>query len=211
MRRILFSLIIVLLSTVVVAGATKSYFADAAEVTGVTFSSGNADLQLTQVNMQQWYSGNATSADLAVNFPQKIYPGYQGSWNKPDGVIYLGNFSTAPINLVVNGSLTNYSETSPNGGNVGNTVQLAMAWGGTCDPNGVGTGFHPLNWWRTNSVTLFTGSTSGCGYIPNDHSNGYGGYARSLAFYLYVPPTAGNEIAGANASFNIHFNAVQQP
>jgi hypothetical protein len=86
---------------------------------------------------------------------------------------------------------------------------MAIAWGGTCDPAGAGTGFHTLSWWKTHSPQLFTGADPSCGYIPNDHSGGYGGYSRSIKFYLKVPSGASDEISGANASFNIHFDAEQ--
>lgn len=200
------SLVVISLMASMTIGATRAYFDDQSEMTGVTFSTGNADLQMTQVFMHNWYPGDATATQLSVSFPTNLYPGYQGSWGHPDGVIYLGNFSSSPVNLVVNASLTNYSDTN----NLGDVVQLAMAWGGTCDPGGVGTSFHTLNWWRTNPTTLFTGADPSCGFIPNDHSDGYGGYSRAVKFYLMVPSSAGNSIAGSTTSFNIHFDAVQQ-
>lgn len=205
-KKILISLSIIAVVAIVAVGATVAYFSDTANMTGVTFSTGNADLKMTQVYMHNWINGDATATDLGVTFPSNIYPGYEGSWGHPDGVIYLGNFSLSPINLVVKAKLDNYTESNSS---LGNTVQLAMAWGGTCDPGGVGTGFHTLNWWTSHSATLFTGSDASCGSIPNDHSGNYNGYARAVKFYVKVPASAGNEIAGSNASFNIHFDAEQ--
>lgn len=205
MKKIAMSLATIAMVATMAVGATGAYFSDSAEMTGVTFSTGNADLRMTQVYMHNWIDGDASSSALGVTFPSNIYPGYEGSWSHPDGAIYLGNFSQSPINLVVKAGLTNYSENKA----IGDTVQLAMAWGGTCDPGGVGTGFHTLNWWKTHSATLFTGSGSTCGFIPNDHSDGYGGYAKAVKFYLKVPSSATNEIAEGNVSFNVHFDAEQ--
>jgi hypothetical protein len=91
---------------------------------------------------------------------------------------------------------------------------MAIAWGGNCDNAGLGTGFHTLNWWTNHSETLFdyvSGSAdpTSCGFLPNDHSGGYQGYAKAIKFYLRIPAGAGNEIADGNASFNIHFDAEQ--
>jgi len=193
-----------------VVGATIAYFTDDADMTGVTFSSGNADLQMTQKSMGTWFAEDATAAQLGVNFPQDIYPGYSGSWGNPDGVIYLGNFSDSPIDLVVKASIANLVADK----GIEDIAELAMAWGGDCDNAGNGTGFHKLSWWETNSPTLFSyiaGSAdpATCGLLPNDHSGGFGGYAKSVKFYLRIPASAGNEIADANVSFDIHFDAEQ--
>lgn len=206
MQKIFLSLAMIALTAGLTIGATRAYYTDASEVTGNTFSTGNADLQMTQVYMGHWYASDATATQLAINFPTNLYPGYQGSWGHPDGAMYLGNFSLSPIDLVVKASLSNYSDTN----NLGNVVEMAIAWGGTCDPSGVGTGFHTLNWWRSNPTTLFTGADVSCGFIANDHSAGYGGYARALKFYLKVPAGAGNEIQGSMTAFNIHFDAEQK-
>jgi hypothetical protein len=98
MKKILMSLVIITTMVAMTAGATRAVFTDSSEIQGVTFSTGNADLQMTQSYMGAWFAGNASAADLAINFPENIYPGYEGSWGDPDGVMYLGNFSTSPIN-----------------------------------------------------------------------------------------------------------------
>lgn len=207
MKRILASLTIVAVMALSATGATSAYFTDTEEMTGLTFSTGNANLKLTQSYVGTWFDGNATASQLAVSLPDDLYPGYEGSWGDPDGVIYLGNFSASPVNLVVSAKVTNY--TSDNA-LLDDTVQLAFAWGGSCDPSGVGTGFHSISWWRSNAMTLFTGAGTSCGYIPNDHSDGYGGYARAIKMYLKVPTSASDTITGSTASFNVHFDAEQQ-
>ena len=208
MKKILSSLVLMALVATSAIGATRAYFSDTEEMTGLTFSTGNANLKMASVSMGRWFDGNATAEQLLVSLPENLYPGYQGSWGDPDGVIYLGNFSVSPIDLVVNAMVTNYtSENSL----LDDTVEMAIAWGGNCDPGGVGTGFHSLKWWRNNSVELFTGSGETCGYIPNDHSAGYNGYARSIKIYLRVPETATNNLVDSNATFNIFFDALQRP
>ncbi len=214
MRRILFSLLMIVAAVAMIAGATKAYFNDTAEMTEVTFSTGSADLQMTQVNMQNWFAQNATANDLDVHFGTNLYPGYTGTWGHPDGVIYLGNFSTSPIGLVVTASLTNYNDTN----NLGDVAQLAMAWGGNCDNMGTGTGFHTLNWWRSNPTVLFSyvsgsANSSECGFIPYNPTAtpaNPGSAAKSVAFLLKIPSSADNSIQGSTASFTIHFDAEQQ-
>ncbi|MFH1601705.1 MAG: hypothetical protein ABIB61_01985 [Candidatus Shapirobacteria bacterium] len=211
MKRILTSLFVIGVVAGVITSATSAYFADEGEIQGVTFSTGNADLQMTQVYMHNWYADNASAADLDIHLPDDLYPGYEGSWGSPDGAIYLGNFSGSPIDLTVSASITNYAEDVAG---LGDTIKLAMAWGGNCDNLGAGTGFHALSWWQSHSEDLFTyisGSAdpATCGFIPNEHSGGYGGYARALKFFLKVPNNAGDEIANGVASFNIHFDAEQ--
>jgi len=201
----------IVLALGLVVGATGALYSDDAEITGLTFSTGNADLQMTQVTMGHWYSDDASAAELNVTFPDDLYPGYEGSWGSPDGAIYLGNWSNSPINLAVSATVTSYTEDVAV---LDDTIQMAMAWGGDCDNMGVGTGFHTLSWWQTHSHDLFTyvsGSADPvtCGFIPNDHSGGYGGYSKALKFFLKVPSSAGNEIADGTASFNIHFDAIQ--
>lgn len=193
-------------------GATMAYFTDTGEVKGVTFSTGNADLQLTQSYMGHWFEGDATAAELAINFPGDLYPGYEGSWGHADGIMYLGNFSDSPFNLTVNAKISDYSEDVAG---LQDNVQLAIAWGGNCDPNGNGSGFHTLRWWKNNSVLLFekTGGSvdpATCGFIPNDHSAGYQGYAKSIKFYLKVPESVGDAYTNGTANFNIHFDAEQE-
>jgi len=210
LKKIFLSLATISLVVLGAVGATYAYFKDSAEVTGVTFSTGNADLQMTQVNMHSWYQGDASAADLGISFPNDLYPGYQGSWGAPDGAMYLGNFSDSPIDLTVKAKVTNLAATN----NLENVAQLAIAWGGDCDNAGLGTGFHTLNWWANHSADLFTyvsGSAdpTTCGFLPNDHTGGYQGYSKALKFYLKIPTSAGNEIANSNTSFNIHFDAEQ--
>lgn len=142
MKKIIVSLLTIVIMGSLAVGATRAYFTDTEEMTGLTFSTGNANLKLTQKYMGRWYDNNATAEQLAVSLPENLYPGYQGSWGNPDGVIYLGNFSASPIDLVVSAKVTNYTQTNSK---LDDKIELAMAWGGNCDPGGTGTGFHPLS------------------------------------------------------------------
>ena len=143
MKKILTSLFIIGVVGALITGATSAYFTDEGEIEGVTFSTGNADLQMTQASMSSWYAGNASATDLDITFPDDLYPGYQGSWGSPDGAIYLGNFSASPISLTVSATVTNYVETDDD---MDDTIKMAIAWGGDCDNAGAGTGFHTLAW-----------------------------------------------------------------
>ncbi|MBL7078627.1 hypothetical protein ISS42_03140 [Candidatus Shapirobacteria bacterium] len=216
MKKILTSLFIIGVVGALITGATSAYFTDEGEIEGVTFSTGNADLQMTQASMSSWYAGNASASQLEINFSSDLLPGHEGNWENPDGEIYLGNFSASPISLTVSATVTNYVETDDD---MDDTIKMAIAWGGDCDNAGAGTGFYTLAWWQASSADLFTfvsgsAGSADCGFIPNDYipdGTGVGDTdAKVLKFYLKVPTSAGNEIANGNATFNIHFDAEQK-
>ena len=192
MKKILLSVVIIGVVAAMMGAGTFSYFSDSERMTGLTFTTGYADLKLTQVNMHQWYD-TATADQLGVHLPTNLYPGYEGTWSHPDGRIYLGNFGTVDLNITA--TVTSYAQNKT----VWNTIQMKLAWGG----NSEGTGFHTFHWWTTHKATLFDGP------LGHNHSDGYQGYAKSVKIMLKVPTWAGNEIANAHVSFNIKFDAVQ--
>ena len=211
MKKILASLVMVILVGSLTTSATKAYFSDTADLTGITFSTGNADIKVANIVQHAWFE-NPTMADLTMVFPQNLYPGFENNWGNRAGTVYVGNFSTSDINLIVNASIVNYNEDIPG---LQDNIQLAMAWGGNCDNAGLGTGFHTLRWWRSNSQTLFTyvnGSAdpATCGYLERDTTLAPAPHAKAVAFYLKVPTTVGNSFTGGNMSFDIHFDGEQQ-
>lgn len=198
MKKILLSLITILAVAGIVVGATQAQFDDSANMTGITFSTGNADLQMTQMIMHNWYPGDATAAELGVTFPTNLYPGFENTWNNRAGTIYLGNFSKSAIGLNVHAKINNYSETIAG---LRDVLYLKMAWSG----DDTGTGWHTLSWWTTNSAPLFAG------VLPNDHSGGYGGYAKFVAFEMKMDSAADDGFMNGDIGFNIHFDAIQAP
>ena len=60
MRKILKSIFMILAVLAVVGGTSWAYFSDSSEIQGITFSTGNADLKMSQVCMHSWVDGNVT-------------------------------------------------------------------------------------------------------------------------------------------------------
>jgi len=194
-KAVLMSVMVVTVVAGMLTAGTMSYFSDTETMSGLTFSTGNANLKLTQCNMHQWYDGGATAEELGITLPENIYPGYEGTWSDPDGCLYLGNFGTVDLNITA--TVTGYTQNV----SVWNAIQMKLAWGG----NEGGTGFHTLHWWTTHHPRIFDGPLS------HNHSAypNTGPYAEYVYIMLKVPASAGNEIANANVSFNIEFDAVQ--
>ena len=164
-------------------GQSEAWFSDTETVSALTIQTGHADLKLRDKH-GHWVDSAAGSA-LGVNFPQNLYPGYEGSWNDPDGLILMGNKSTEPVTLDVHASLTNYSQSAA----VANQIYMAIGWEG----NAAGTGFHTLKWWRSHAARLG----------PALEGN------RVIKIFFKVPGEAGNEISGAVVNFDLHLYAEQ--
>ena len=185
MKAALVSIVTIAVAAGFLVAGTISYFSDTSTMSGLTFSTGNANLKITQCYMHEWYD-NANASTLGVSLPQNLYPGYEGTWDHPDGCIFLGNFGTVDLNITA--TVTGYTQNV----SVWNTIQMKLAWVGNSD----GTGFHTLHWWAINHAKIFDG--------PLGHNNN-----SSVKIMLKVPAGAGNEIANAQVSFNIEFDGVQ--
>ena len=188
----LMSIIVVTVATTMLVAGTISYFSDSSTMSDLTFTTGNADLKITQCTMHRWYD-NANASTLGVSLPENLYPGYEGTWSSPDGCIYLGNFGTVDLNITA--TVKSYVQNK----NVWNTIQMKLAWGGNAD----GTGFHTLHWWTTHHAKIFDEP------LGHNHSGGYQGYAKYVYIMLKVPASAGNEIANAKVTFDIEFDGTQ--
>lgn len=90
MRRILFSLIMIAATVGIVSASAYALFIDKAEVKGVSFSSGNADLLING-------SGGINDADW---FADEVYPGWIGG-----KYFYLTNDSDSNIGLTLTARL----------------------------------------------------------------------------------------------------------
>ncbi|HET9722082.1 MAG TPA: hypothetical protein VFP32_03605 [Candidatus Saccharimonadales bacterium] len=195
MKRIAMSLATIALVALVATSATRAYFSDnSSSLSGITFSTGNADLQLSQVCQHLWYDN-----DVSIDTFNNVYAGCQfnlntGNWypgQQVHNAMYLGNFSTANIALSPSLQLTHLS------GDTGlqNVMQMQIWWYGSA----TGTGWHNLDYYSDNAVSL-----------PNvpAPSNGHPG-TLGLNIETKMSPNADNSYAGKTMSFDFHFNAVQ--
>lgn len=201
MKKIAMSLATIAFVALLATGATRALFSDnTSNLTGITFSTGNADLRITQVCSHQWYDGSVTLNDF-----NSVYAGCQfnlnnGAWypgKTVSQVIYLGNFSTADIALHPTVQLTNYSETV---GGLQNVMSMKIWWNG----NAVGTDWHSLNYFRTHAVSL-----PDIAHPSATPPSGANGGVLGLTIQVQMDPSAGNGYQNGNVNFDFHFNAEQ--
>jgi len=88
MKKILKSLFIVAVLTVLVTSATRAVWSDQGKILGNHFTSGNADLKLWEEGVSGWQD------DLSTFTADEIYPG----WTK-DFTFYMKNESESEITL----------------------------------------------------------------------------------------------------------------
>jgi len=188
MRRILTSLFMIGVVTALVTGATSAYFTDTAEIKGVTFSTGNADLRIanSERTTPPGWADNPSGVSIFEFNEEKWYPGKEVHES-----LYLGNFSQSPVALAVSAKITSYSETI---GGLGNVFLMKL---GSSD-------WHTLNWWRNHTVELLN-----VPYAADHSSSNLNNFARLLKVWIKMDPNAGNAYTGGSISFNLHFDAEQ--
>lgn len=205
MKRIAISLLTIAFVSLMVTGATRSYFSDnTSNLTGITFSTGNADLRITQICSHEWYDGTVTLTNFNSVYtgcqfnmnPQNWYPGEEVDGN----ALYLGNFSSSNIALTPTIQITNYSQ---NVSGLNNEMYMKIWWYGSA----TGTNWLPLSYFETHAVTL--PNVPAPSSQPVNQVTGATAGKVGLNFDFKMDPNAGNQYQNANATFNFHFNAVQ--
>lgn len=186
----------VVIAGALTAGATKAAFADQNAITGVSVSTGNADLKITQIIMHQWfdnpvsYTGAWTTYASGLWSQQQWFPGLSVN----DG-FYLGNYSTAHVGLTPTLSLVNYTESKEG---MDDAFQLRVY--GT----GFDSGYQDISWWKANSFTL-----PNIAWVDSGAYGTHGTYAGTMT--LKMKSDADNSVAGGTFSFDLHFDAAQTP
>lgn len=193
MKRILASLVMIVLASSVGVGATRAYFTDSNTLQGVAIESGNADLKLTQIIMHQWFDGTVSYTGDWKTYASGLWSGKQ--WYpglSVDDGFYLGNYSSAQVGLTPTLSLQNYSGLP----GMDNAFELRVV--GT----GYDSGFLPLSWWRSNSFTLPNIAWEQTGAYGT-----HGTYAGTMT--LRMRSDADNTMSGGSLNFDLHFDAEQ--
>ena len=186
MKSILMSVLIIAFVSTISFGATHSLLNKSVSLTGVTFSSGNVDLQISQVCQNAWYDNTVSTATFnnvycPFDFGSGWYPGEQNSQT-----VYLKNTSTDNVTLNTTVQLTNYSQVN----GLGNAMQLQIWWNG----NATGTGWHPLSYYANNAVDLIN-------IAP--------GQAPYFTFNMKMDSSAGNSYENGSVSFDLYFDGTQ--
>jgi hypothetical protein len=156
----------ILILIAVVSGAAYALFTDTAEVKGISFSAGNADLQFS-VDGGSW--GDSYTFDSLIE--ENVYPGY-----KDYAEFWVKNDSDSEIDLELSAQIVSQSNTT--GWNA--LKNVAKVWIG--DETGTdGVGYNTLQWWSAVKRDL-------------DVTLGYN-EGMKMRVYLEIPSTADNSIA----------------
>jgi len=203
MKKILLGFLGIALIATVVGSSAYALFSSQATITGVTLTSGNAELMLGNGN-----SDHATTiSGSALNpFLSNVYPGF--TFNNLLAPTHMYNNSSASIKLAVKGQITSWSSTqgdwSALAANVSARVCKVVE---NANPalNAVSDcgNWYTLQQWHDYAIDL-PGA-------PIDPSNGtpWSGKA-AYALYFSVSPDAGNEIANSDLSnMTITFTGTQ--
>lgn len=200
MKRIMLSLMTIAVVATLAVGATSSYYSDSVDLTGVTFSTGDANLKISQGCMHLWYDETVSLATFnqvydGCKFNLNSEPWYPGL--QKDNILYLGNFSTSHIALRPTLQLLNYTEDVAG---LQDVMQMKIWWNG----NGTGTDWHSLRYYKDGTVTL-----PDIAY-PTVQPPSYGnGGVLGLTVQVKMDPTAGNEYQNGTVNFDFHFNGDQ--
>lgn len=185
MKRVYLSILAIVVSISLVAGAAYAVFSNTATSGLNTFATGNADLKLRHQTDQEW----ADSYDGASW--NNLYPGWSDSYN-----VYLKNNSSSPISLRVFPKIT---------GAIGNGIMLDNIYlqffyaDGTPALNSSGTpcGNVTLRWWLDHPDSFDIGDLT--------QGQERGPWVAKFS----IPTTAGNEIADKTLNFDLVFNGIQ--
>lgn len=186
MKRILFSILAIVLTVGAASGTAYALFSNTVTVSGVTLATGNADLKINGTNDSLLAVALSTS---------NTYPGWQ------DGQYFtLDNKSTSDIGLAVTAKISGHSGSwdalkdvvqvavIEYGGSSGAMSDLSDKVPGNAGTILANTGWKSLTDWEAAAVSI--GTT-----IPKDGTHHFVMWARVLA-------TADNGIAGKTVSTN---------
>lgn len=179
MKKILGSLIAIVLTIGLVGTAAYALFSDTVTVSGLTITTGTADLEISfNGNDNAFYEESHNFENLVL--ADNVYPGYTNS-----ATFYLRNVSTSDISLRPSTRLT---AATGDWGALSNVVQIRVT--DVTDSN-YSWGWQTLAWW--NAVDRTITNTAGVNYEadPTGTAN-----AHEYQIEIRVPTTAGNEISG---------------
>lgn len=186
MKKITLSILAIAMTLAVVATSASALFSSTATVSGVTFSTGNATLQV--------WNGSAWVADYNPgNFLfQNMFPSYTGSQ-----MFYLKNNSTSNITLGINAKIRNGATENPSGSwdVLKNVVEVSFFDVGM---GASASGWASLNYWNTTGANFLT-----AGIAP--------GAQRQYRVDVRVIGSAGNEISNTSlTNMKFDFTGTQQ-
>ena len=178
-KKILISLSVIAVVAGIVSGLTWAYFSNQATVTGNTFSTGNADLQIRLVGSGQGWQDSVTG----VNW-ENLYPGWSESYE-----IQLRNKSTSPIVLKVIPRVVFTSGST----SMRNVIKMQFK-----DAHGNGIGLaKTLQEWRDNTFAL------------EALKQGAEGIIWTVEFTFPLSEEDQNHLQGKSLTFDLIFDGIQ--
>lgn len=187
----------------VLAGATYALFSDTATSQDNTFTTGYADLLISQDNGADAPSGYGNNIPTPAINESNIFPGFAKDYK-----FWLKNASTTPIKLDLVTTLNDVVTSTP-------VLADQMTAQFTCisdtDSNGLfdltvaTTGTFSITAWNAGSATMGTLNV-------NDLTvDGKGADEVQCVMHVELPSTADNSVRGSSIRFDGVFNATQQP
>ena len=187
MKKIYLSILAIVLAIGLVSGAAYALFSDTVTVSGLTVSTGDADLELnyTGDNVDDHYS---SVDEIPIDYPiNGLYPGFEDNAN-----FHLRNISTSDISLLPKIRLTN-AET--NWDELKDLIQIKITDRGTDGSGTYSWGWQNLSWWNSKSRTI--SNTAGIHW--EDTTDGTT-YAHDYKIEIYVLPSATSAVSGMTLS-----------
>lgn len=186
MKKIYLSILSIVATVGIVSGAAYALFSDTVTVSGLTVSTGNADLQINvmDTNLPDYYKDSISSSDLGGFTIPSLYPGFRN-----DEKFWLRNNSTTGFYLRPSVKLT-----SP-GGNwdaLKDVIEIKIT--DITDPAKYSWEWRPLSWWNSEDRTI--SNTPG---LANGNDN-----AHQYQIEVRIPSSADNTIKNKNLS-NVTF------
>lgn len=182
MKKILFGIVGIFLVVGVAAGAARAVFFSKATAAGVTFATGDANLQIYNYTDNTW----GESWNPSFNF-QNMYPGFEEYQ-----ILSLRNQSTSPITLVVTGKLADGGAGDWN--DLKDVVKVEIYYSSSSR-----TGYHTLAEWNSTGFTL--PSTALAQYAQKNYR-----------FYVTIDHGVGNEVKGKSLTgLSFEFTGTQTP
>jgi len=193
MKKIYLSILAIVATIGLVAGATYALFSNKAISGPNTFATGNADLKIAIDTDKDGIKSNWDDS-VTPAFPEKwtnLYPGWEDSY-----WIYLKNESTSPISLRVFPQLSNAAGDGIMLDNV--YLQFLYADGtAVLNSNGNSCGNVTLRWWLDNPDSFDIGD------LTQGQERG------PWVVQFSIPVTADNSIANKSLNFDLIFNGIQ--
>ena len=194
MKKIYLSILAIVATVGIVSGAAYALFSDTVTVSGLTVSTGNADLELNYSgdNADEHYSPDD---NIIISYiVDGLYPGFEDNAN-----FHLRNISDSDFYLRPKIKLTN---AGTDWATLKDVIQIKITDKGTDNTGTYSWGWQNLSWWNTEHRTISDNPG-----IQNETNSDDTLYAHNYKIEVKVLESAGNSISGKTLS-NVTFEIV---